>query len=129
MRKGAKMVKKILLVMVLVLFSGTIVSYFGMGFVIRSKVDEICRTAMAQYDGTGKAEALINVLKSDTQSLEAKNDAIYALGYVRDTNALPVLRGLRTGTACDHGRFVCQRALNRTIRYMEGKEKNIYDFR
>ena len=123
------MVRKILSVTVAVLLFGTIVFYAGMRYAIRSKVDGVCRSAMAQYGGTSKIEALIAVLASDTQGLDAKNDAVFALGYVRDTSALPVLRALQTGRQCDHDRIVCQRAVNRTIRYIEGEEKNIFDFR
>lgn len=121
--------KKILFFVVVVLLLSTTVAVIRSFYMIRKDVERICSTAQAQYAGKSKVEALIEVLKSDTQSLVAKNDAIYALGYVRDTSALAVLRSLKTGSKCDHRQFVCQRALDRSIRCIEGREKNIFDFR
>ncbi|HEX2957223.1 MAG TPA: hypothetical protein VHO70_10340 [Chitinispirillaceae bacterium] len=124
-----KSCKKILFLVVSILLFSTTVAVVKLFSGIETSVKTTCCNAQAQYPGKTKVEALIEVLKSDTQSLDAKNDAIYALGYVRDTSALPVLRSLKTGARCDHKRYVCQRQLERTIRCIEGREKSIFNFR
>lgn len=104
-------------------------SYFGLRIWIKSDFDKICNEAMEQYASDNKSEALILVLKSESQNLNAKNHAIWALGHLKDNKALPVLKELQTGTECDHGKFVCQRELNRTIGYLEGTRINIMRFK
>ena len=118
----------------LILISGIILTgltglYFGLRIWIKSDFDKICNEAMEQYSTDNKSEALMLVLKSESQNLNAKNHAIWALGHLKSSDALPVLKELQTGTECDHGRFVCQRELNRTIGYLEGKRMNIMRFK
>jgi hypothetical protein len=119
------MVKKIIIISVSVVFLGLIGFYGGCGIIIKSYVAKVCHNATVQFSGHDKVNTLISVLKSDGLKLKEKNDAIYALGYVRDIRALPALRALRTGKPCDHGKYVCQRELNRTIGYLEGN-LNVY---
>lgn len=83
---------------------------------------------MNQYEGD-KIEALILVLNSKTQTLEAKNDAIWALGHLKDKRALSVLKNLQSGTECDHSKFVCQREVKKSIAYLEDKKINIMRFK
>jgi hypothetical protein len=83
---------------------------------------------MNQYEGD-KIEALISVLESDTQSLNEKNKAIWALGKLRATRALPILRSLKTEAECDHSRFVCQRELDKAISTIEGTSFDILTYR
>jgi hypothetical protein len=56
---------------------------------------------------------------SKSESYQAKNAVIYALGYARDARALPALRAVQSGTVCDL-RFINQENLKRTIGYLEG---------
>lgn len=122
------MIKKIFVIISIVLVFGLTGIYTGLRIWIKSDVDQVCDSAMNQYEGD-KIEALISVLKSNTQSLMAKNDAIWALGHLKDKRALPVLKEIQTGTDCDHSRFVCQRELNKAIGYMEGRKINVMRFK
>jgi nitrate reductase NapE component len=105
-------------------------TYVGFRIWIKSDVDRISQLYMQQYQNTDKVDALILVLNSENESLKAKNDAIWALGHLRNSeNALPVLKALQTGNPCDHSRFVCQRELNKTIGYLEAGNINLMKFK
>ena len=83
---------------------------------------------MEQYEGD-KIDALLSVLNSEQESFDSKNEAIWALGKLRDQRSLPVLKKLLTGTECDHYRFVCQRGVERSIAVLEGRKIDILTFK
>ena len=70
-------------------------------------------------------EALIAVLESEEASYTAKNEAIWALGQLADERALPALEALRTGlpceTPCPRDRQICQREIEKAIRWCHGE--------
>ena len=103
-------------------------TYTGLRIWFKSEITQLCENAMLQYRGD-KIEALIAVLESDSQSLHDKNNAIWALGKLRDKRALPVLKSLVTGAPCDHNRFVCQRELEKAINNLEGTSIDILTFK
>ena len=103
-------------------------SYVGLRVWFKADIDQICDNAMKQYDGD-KIEALISVLNSDQQDLTTKNSAIWALGKLRNENALPTLRNLQTNEVCDHSRNVCQRELEKAILNLEGKSIDLLTFK
>lgn len=120
-----KKVILILLALIVVLLSG---SYIGLHIWIKSDIVKYCKSAMNQYKGD-EVEALISVLQSDTQSLTDKNHAIWTLEYIGDLRALPILKSLQTGQACNHRYYVCQRELNRAIAHVENKATSGMNFR
>ena len=104
-------------------------TYLGLRIWIKSDVNHICQSAITQYNKIDKIDALISVLKSDSQNLEAKNKAIWALEHLKHSErALPVLKALQSGAPCNHSWFVCQRELSRTIDYLEEGKLNLMKF-
>ena len=103
-------------------------SYLGLRVWIRSDINKICESVMSKYEGD-KIEALLTALNSDSYTLKEKNSIIWALGYLNDQRALPVLKSLRTGNECDHEHHVCQRELNRAIDNIEGHNIVLLSFK
>jgi len=71
----------------------------GLGLSLRSiysRVETIVRIAQSRYAGD-TAEALMSLIESDSETYRDKNRAIWALGQIGDTRALPVLQRLNTG--------------------------------
>ncbi|MBC8218054.1 MAG: hypothetical protein H8E73_06275 [Planctomycetes bacterium] len=46
--------------------------------------------------------------------------AVWALGYLSDKRALPVLKKYHTGPPCEHDKYLCQREVARAIKLCEG---------
>lgn len=126
--KGFSVIKKLFILGCILFVFGLIEAFVILRIFIKSDLNSICNDARSQYSGD-RVTALISVLNSDDQRLKAKNEAIWALEYVGDERALPVLKGLQTGTDCNHHRFVCQRELKRAIDYIEGKRFSVMTFK
>ncbi len=62
------------------------------GFDVKSQ----CQEAKSEYDGDC-TEALINLLNDESRSYRSRNSAIWALGQLGDSRALPVLQSFYTG--------------------------------
>ena len=112
---------------VVFVIGATLFLFFGLRIWIKSDVKQVCESAMNKFEGN-KKEALLLVLKSDSIALREKNKAIWALGHLKDTTALPFLRTLRMGEECNHDKFVCQIELTKTIQNLEGKSLNLIKF-
>jgi hypothetical protein len=69
---------------------------------------------------TSVARQTLHWQQDSDEPLVAKNQVIWILGELRDSQALPVLQNLRAGEECDHERFVCQYELNKAIGKIEG---------
>lgn len=65
-------------------------------FLIGSDVKDQCQQAKKEYSGDC-VEALITVLNDEGKSFKLRNSAIWALGQLGDSRALPVLQGYYTG--------------------------------
>jgi len=59
-----------------------------------------CQNAQREYGGDC-VEALISLLKDESRGFRARNDAIWALGEMGDSRALPVLESYYTGNIPD----------------------------
>ena len=59
-------------------------------------VKRACSQAKAEYHAEC-VDSLIQTLKSDNKTFRERNGAIWALGQLADTKALPVLKSLYTG--------------------------------
>lgn len=121
-------VRKIVLLAFLLFLIGSACTYIGLRIWFKSEINQICDNAMNQYQGD-KIEALIAVLESESQTINDKNRAIWALGKLNDNRALPSLRNLKTDKECDHSRFVCQRELDKAIRNIEGTSFDILTYK
>lgn len=95
---------------------------------IGADMDTVISKATVEY-GDDPVEALISFVGSADHSLAEKNNAIWALGKLKDDRALPVLHGLETGKECDHARYVCQRTLLTAIETIDGSRPDIMAFR
>ena len=86
---------------------------------IRSGVKEMSAEAVSQYPGD-RVEALMAYVDSDHHSLRQRNRAVWALGQIGDTRALPVLEKYYTGGPCDHANSLCQGELGKAIKACSG---------
>jgi len=64
--------------------------------IIGYEVKDICSDAKAEYKGDCVG-SLITMLEDETQSFRERNSAIWALGQLGDSRALPVLDRFYTG--------------------------------
>jgi HEAT repeat protein len=96
-----------------------LVAYLGVSWWIGASVRTLAAEAKAQYAGDSVA-ALMALTVDEDRSWRDRNHAIWALGQLGDARALPVLRGLQTGEACDHANRVCERELAKAIKAAEG---------
>jgi hypothetical protein len=104
-------------ILAFVVFVG--VSYVVLCLYIGSHVKSVCAEAMREYPGD-RVEAVIAYVESEEHSLKERNKAVWALGYLGDKRALPVLKKHFTGEACDHEKYLCQGELGKAIRLCEG---------
>jgi hypothetical protein len=96
-----------------------IVVYLGGSLMIGWGVNKESRSAMAQFNGD-RIEALIALVDCQNCRLEDRNQAVWALGQLRDKRALSVLYKYRTGKPCNHLRQICQYEIIKAIRWTEG---------
>ncbi len=82
----------LVVITIVILFTGFVVGCLSIG----SAVKERCQVAKSQYSGdcVGALTALLNDQSKDFRS---RNSAIWALGQLGDSKALPVLKSYYTG--------------------------------
>lgn len=77
--------------------------------------------ALAQDEfGGDSVTALMRAVECRTCSLSQRNKAVWALGEIADSRALPVLRAYYKGGRCSHDIALCQYELRKAIRKTEG---------
>jgi hypothetical protein len=93
-------------------------------WIIFHDVKEMCTIAQKEFPGD-HVEALIAYLESDNHTFKEKNNAIWALGELADSRALPALKKLVTNKEClkpcDNSLYICQYGLKTAIEHCEGK--------
>lgn len=94
------------------------VSYVLFCLGIGSHVKPICAEAMREFPGD-RVEAVLAYIESDRHSLKERNKAVWALGYMGDKRAVPVLKKYVTGQPCEHDKSLCQRELGKAIKKCE----------
>ena len=114
----------IVLASVVVLFA---VSVMAMNVWIRSDVKKNISIALEKYPGTAE-EALISFLQDEENSYNDRTHvAIWTLGMLKSTKALPVLKGYYhddpKGLTCHghHDQMLCQYGLHKAIIQIEGR--------
>jgi hypothetical protein len=115
----AKHTIRVFAILVIVLL--TIVA--GAEFMIGSGVRNFGQTAQAHFPGK-RVEALMAMVECETCSLRDRNHAIWALGQLGDTRALPVLEKYCTGAMCDHLKYPCQKTLKTALRHLRHEDNN-----
>lgn len=90
-------------------------SWIGFG------VGEQCENAQAKYGGDC-VEALSRVVSGESNSLEDRKDAVWALGQLGDGRALVVLEKYYEGSSgeCKHETNLCQYELKKAIKLAQG---------
>ena len=100
-------------------FALLLIGYLCICFSIRSSVKDISAQAVQEYPGD-RVESLMAYVESENHSLRQRNRAVWALGQIGESRALPVLEKFRTGKPCNHGTTLCQRELVRAIEGCKG---------
>jgi hypothetical protein len=82
-------------------------------------VKQLCIEAKNQYGGDCVG-ALIFYLQDEKQHTpRERSKAVWALGQLGDSRALPVLKKYYDGSECDHKQAVCQYELKKAIRLIK----------
>ena len=75
--------------------------------------------AQARYPGD-PVSSLISVAASEDESYPDRNRAVWALGQLGSSRALPILRALESGEPCDHESALCRHELEKAIEGCSG---------
>jgi len=75
--------------------------------------------AQAHFPGDSVA-ALISMATSEDAQLSDRNRAIWALGQLGSSEALPALQSLVSNELCDHDSKICQHELEKAIEGCSG---------
>lgn len=88
------------------------------GFDVKSN----CVSAKADYGGNC-TQAFISLLQDTNRSFRSRNQAIWALGQLDDSSALPVLQSFYTGIIPDReplNQLISQYELQKSIKLLSG---------
>jgi len=100
----------------------------GWGFLhvtIQTGVEERSQLAQESFSRPGDdVGALIAYVQSEQHSLRERNQAVWALGQLRDPRAVPLLEAAYTGEPCSHDLFLCQRELGKALKLCRGETPN-----
>jgi hypothetical protein len=100
-----------------------VLSGLGISVLIGHQVREVVAAARATEAGDA-VSALIAVVNSPDRPLAERNKAVWALGQLGSSRALPTLEALYSGVECDHSAGLCQHRLEKAIHLCRG-EKNV----
>ena len=107
----------------LIIFTGFLVAFvlFVVSlFTIYSGVKKTCLQARKEYQ-EDCLSSLIKVVESDNHSFREKNSAIWALGQIADSKALPFLfeleKTLPEQERCSYDRFICRHEVEKAIKW------------
>jgi hypothetical protein len=81
---------------------------------IHGSVTDAARSAMAKYPGN-RVQALCTLVDCQNCGLAERNRAVWALGQLRDTRALPFLMKYYTRQKCNHASDLCQHELQNAV--------------
>jgi hypothetical protein len=96
-----------------------IVAFVAVSWVIGTDVRAARDAALEVHTGD-QVGALMAFIETPTHSLRERNRAIWALGQLGDSRALPLLEKHFTGGPCDHERALCQRELGKALELCRG---------
>jgi hypothetical protein len=127
--KATSRLRRILLwgIPIVLLVCALVIILLSLG--IEMGLKQICGVATRESPGD-KVEALMMFVESDKHAYNAhrysaNNRAFWALGQLGDKRALPFLRNLLTGEACDHETNLCQGEITEAIQKLEGNQFNL----
>lgn len=114
--KHRKRIFSVSLVAIFVLLMG---GYVAASLIIGSGVRAVSAVSLREQPGD-RIEALMAYADSPKHSLRERNRAVWALGQLGDSRALPLLEKYYTGGPCDHDQALCQDELKKAIRLCRG---------
>jgi len=114
-RSGWARVRRTLCYGILICLAMLSVAFLFIRWRIQSGIKDISARTAQEYPGD-RVEALMAYASSEHHSLSQRNHAIWALGMIGDTRALPLLETLRTGLPCDHSSTLCQHEVDKAIK-------------
>jgi len=88
-------------VVVLVLFVGGILVFFGLKWIINAEVNRLANHAVEHFQ-KDRIESLIALVWSGEFDIGQKDNVIWTLGILEDKRALPLLDSFYIGEPCDH---------------------------
>jgi hypothetical protein len=117
--------KKWIIIGVLLVLSGSVITFFTSSFIIGTQVKNQCKIANQTYPGEGGncVEHLIYRVNDETLSYRERNRAIWPLGQLGDPRALDTLNKYYTGVEKDSeslGQELSQWELDKAINLCEG---------
>lgn len=104
-------------------FSMFLLFFFITSVWIGYEVKLRCQDARREYDQTNCVSALIMQLEDEHRGFRARNDAIWALGQLGDSRALPVLEKYYTGVIPDReplDKVISQYELKKAVNLTSG---------
>lgn len=99
-----------------------VTSFVASGFVIGQSVKDKCDAAIKQYQGEC-ITALMQLVDDKAASFHDRNDAIWALGQLGESQSLPVLEKYYTGHENERGSYnseISQYELMKAIKLTQG---------
>ncbi len=114
------MKKRVVKILVGVLVAGAVLGGAALGAIrwhIHQSVQECCGVAQQAHLHPGDdVAALDEFINDESHSLRDRNMAVWALGQMRDSQALSVLESVYTGDLCTHDKSLCQYELEKSIK-------------
>jgi hypothetical protein len=94
-------------------------AFVAVSLAVGSGVRAASDAALQAHQGD-RVTALMEFVETRTHSLRERNRAVWALGQLGDSRALPLLEKHFTGGPCDHARALCQRELGKALEKCRG---------
>ncbi len=116
----SKIIKKFMMFGYISVVAGLILTFWGVTASTKNEANRLGENAINVFH-KDKVESLLLLIDSDRHSLKEKNNAIWALGVLKDERALSKLESLATGEECNHAEKLCQREIKKSILKIQGK--------
>ena len=131
-KKSTSRLRRILLRGTLVVLTIFVVAIILLSLWVELHLKKMCEMATRKYPGD-KVDALMRYVETKETGYRAhlyraNNHAFWALAQLGDKRALPFLKGLVTGEACDHETNLCQGEIQEAIRILERDQFNLPKF-
>jgi hypothetical protein len=115
----SKLVKKFMLFGYVAVFLGLIITMWGLLASIKLEANNLGENAVNVFH-KDKVESLLLLLDSDRYSIKDKNNAIWALGVLKDKRALSKLESLVTDEKSNQAEKLCQSEIKKSILKIKG---------
>ena len=111
---------KVLFLLAVIFIIGFVFTFITTKVWIRHNAIVVAKEVSAVFQ-KDKVESLLEVIESKNYTLKEKNQAIWALGVLKDKRALPKLEDLYTEKKCNHDKELCQYEVQKAILKIKGK--------